>query len=118
MTALDRRILRPGLTLSLPTLVAVYADHHRGIPPAPVCPGCGHRFPNGDTTSECPTLAVVRPLLQRRRNEDPTAVSPLTPVQLSDLKREVRTPRRRAAQPAPEPELFDSTPYRRSGGLR
>src|SRR4051794_21083146 len=77
--ALDRRLLEAGLGVSVATLVQVFADHHPGIPVASVCPGCGYRYPDG--TSDCPTLATVRPLLLRRRSEDRDAVARLNPVQ-------------------------------------
>ena len=67
--ALDRRLVEAGLSVTVPTLVAVFADHHPGSPAASVCPGCGYRYPDGRT--DCPTLATVRPLLYRRRSEDP-----------------------------------------------
>ena len=112
--ALDRRLLESGLSVSVATLVRVFADHHPGSPAASVCPGCGYRYPEGQ--SDCPTLATVRPLLLRRRGEDRDAVARLTPDQFADLHHRVtarlRAAVRQAAQPAPcpnrvAPTLFD-----------
>ena len=81
--ALDRRLLDAGLAVTVATLVQVFADHHPGIPAASVCPGCGYRYP--DKVSDCPTNATVRPLLLRRRGEDPEAIARLNPDQYTDL---------------------------------
>src|ERR671939_1015549 len=81
--ALDRRLLDAGLSVSVATLVRVFADHHPGSPAASVCPGCGYRYPDG--VLDCPTNATVRPLLLRRRSEDRDAVARLTPMQFEDL---------------------------------
>ena len=81
--ALDRRLTEAGLGVTVSTLVAVFAEHHPGVPAASVCPGCGYPYPDG--VSDCPSNAVVRPLLARRRSEDTKAVSRLTPTQLADL---------------------------------
>ena len=119
MTKLDSRILRPGMGVTVSALVDVYKDHDRGI--APVCPGCGHQFPTGDDTSDCPTMAVVRPMLRLRYCEDREATGRLGPEQVKDLtriRRTTKTNRRKTVDPAPEPELFDTAPYRRTGGLR
>src|SRR3954451_11196777 len=75
-SALDRRLLDAGISLSVATLVQVFADHHPGSPAASCCPGCGYRYRDG--ASDCPTNATVRPLLLRRRGEDPAAVARLT----------------------------------------
>ena len=114
---LDRRLVEAGLAVTVATLVAVFADHHPGSPAASVCPGCGYRYPDGRT--DCPTLATVRPLLYRRRSEDPAAVASLCCVQFADLhhRTHTRTQRaavRQAASPVPGPNraapaLFD--PY-------
>src|SRR3989440_12739170 len=81
--ALDKRLTSAGLGVSVATLVAVFAEHHPGVPASSVCPGCGYPYPDGVT--DCPSNAVVRPLLARRRSEDTKAVSRLTPTQLADL---------------------------------
>jgi hypothetical protein len=81
--ALDRRLVEAGLAVSIPTLVAVFADHHPGTPAASVCPGCGYRYP--DKVTDCPTLATVRPVLYRRRGESPEALNRLSPDQFADL---------------------------------
>src|SRR6266568_2660546 len=109
--ALDRRLVEAGLGVTVATLVAVFAEHHPGVPAASVCPGCGYRYPDGVT--DCPSNAVARPLLKRRRNEDPNAVSRLTPDQLADLTsqkaaRSNRVAGTRAAQPPGQP--FEATP--------
>jgi hypothetical protein len=100
--ALDRRLLEAGLSVTVATLVHVFADHHPGSPAASVCPGCGYRYPEGVT--DCPTLATVRPLLLRRRGEDPTAVARLNAVQFEDLHRPNRTKITRAAHGTSEPQ--------------
>jgi hypothetical protein len=111
--ALDRRLLEAGLAVTVATLVQVFADHHPGTPAASVCPGCGYRYP--DNITDCPTNATVRPLLLKRRGEDPAAVNRLTGDQRADLHdrtiaRLVRAAVRQAAQP-PRPDrpasLFD-----------
>ena len=81
--ALDRRLLEAGIGVSVATLVQVFADHHPGNPAASVCPGCGYRYP--DQVLDCPTNAVVHPLLLRRCGEDRDAVASLSPVQFEDL---------------------------------
>jgi hypothetical protein len=82
--------------------VQVFADHHPGIPAASVCPGCGYRYPDG--VLNCPTNATVRPLLKRRRAEDPEAVARLTPEQFEDLLKSNANKVTRAAKRArPEP---------------
>jgi hypothetical protein len=114
--ALDVRLLESGMGVSVPLLVAVFADHHPGSPAASVCPGCGYRYPDGQTC--CPTLSTVRPLLWRRRHENPDAVAQLSPVQFADLHRTHTRPvratvRQPAIRPLPSPtratSLFDST---------
>jgi hypothetical protein len=100
--ALDRRLLEAGLSVSVATLVQVFADHHPGIPAASVCPGCGYRYPDG--TLDCPTNATVRPLLVRRRGEDREAVARLSPEQFEDLLKANHSKVTRAARRArPEP---------------
>jgi hypothetical protein len=102
---LDRRLTEAGMTVTVATLVAVFADHHPGSPAASVCPGCGYRYP--DKVGDCPTLATVRPLLRRRRGEDRQALAQLSPVQFADLHghtaRTLRAAARQSAQPTPEP---------------
>jgi hypothetical protein len=99
---LDRRLLEAGLSVSVATLVQVFADHHPGIPAASVCPGCGYRYP--DQVLDCPTNATVRPLLLRRRGEDRNAVDRLSPAQFEDLLKANASKVTRAARHArPEP---------------
>jgi hypothetical protein len=120
MTALDPRLRTAGLAVSVETLVAVFADHWRGIPAATVCRTCGYRLPDTDDRAECPTNRLVRPMLHRRRNENPSALHALTPDQRADLK--ARHPSALAyQQPTYQPAtngLFDINPVRRTGGLR
>ena len=114
--SLDRRLVEAGLTVTVATLVAIFADHHPGIPAASVCPGCGFRYT--DKTTACPTYATVQPLLYRRRNEDKQAVNRLSPDQYEDLhgRKSARTKRAAAQQtsqempPAPRviPNLFNA----------
>lgn len=81
---LDRRLLTAGLGVTVAQLVTLWADHTPAHLPVPVtCPGCGH--PYSDKSPLCPTAAVVRPLLRRRRHEVPGAIDALTPNQLADL---------------------------------
>jgi hypothetical protein len=111
---LDRRLLESGLSVSVATLVQVFADHHPGSPAATVCPGCGYRYPDG--VLDCPTNATVRPLLLRRRGEDRHALARLTADQYADLHDRITTRLQRAAvrqaaqPPRPDrraPTLFD-----------
>ncbi len=112
---LDRRFLEAGLSVSVATLVQVFADHHPGIPAASACPGCGYRYP--DQVRDCPTNATVRPLLLRRRGEDRQALARLNPVQFEDLlkanrSKVTRAATRRTAEPPTTPayratSLFD-----------
>jgi hypothetical protein len=115
--ALDRRLLESGLSVSVATLVQVFADHHPGSPAASVCPGCGYRYPDGQ--SDCPTNATVRPLLYRRRTEDRDAVAQLSTVQFEDLHKANRAKIARAAHRTTSaaatadyrpPSLFDLAP--------
>jgi hypothetical protein len=118
--AIDKRILDTGLTVTLPTLVAVFADHCRGIPATSVCPGCGHRFDPDDTLGDCPTNQVVRPLLRQRKTENLAALKPLNPTQMAELAVKPRPRPRPVPTQRSEPTagLFNVEPYRRKGGLR
>jgi hypothetical protein len=108
---LDRRLVEAGLGVSVATLVEVFADHYPGNPTAPVCPGCGYRYP--DQVTDCPTNATVRPVLYRRRGEARQALTALSPDQYADLHnlktaRINRTAIKQAAQPVGDaPALFD-----------
>jgi hypothetical protein len=113
--ALDRRLIESGLNVTLATLVQVFADHYPGNPAATVCPGCGYRYPDGAT--DCPTVVTIRPVLYRRRGEDPETVARLTPDQFADLHNRTKSRTERAAvrqaahkTPCPNrhaPTLFD-----------
>src|SRR5215472_11364591 len=81
--ALDRRLLEAGLSVSVATLVEVFADHYPGKPQPALCPSCGYRYP--DQVTDCPTNATVRAQLYKRRGEDPKALSRLTREQYVDL---------------------------------
>ncbi len=71
---LDQRLIEAGLTVTVYTLAAVFADHHPGIPSeGNLCPGCGFRY--SKTVMECPSMAVARPLLKKRYTEDSVAVA-------------------------------------------
>src|SRR5439155_20403381 len=97
--ALDRRLVEAGLGVSVATLVAVFAEHHPGVPAASVCPGCGFRYADGVT--DCPSNQVVRPLLYRRRAEDKQAITRLSPAQYDDLRnRKTARTNRNATVPA------------------
>ncbi len=80
---IDARLLNDGLSVSVAILVTVFIDHHPGYPMATVCPSCGFRYPEG--ALDCPTNSVVRPLLRRRRHEDPAALGRLSGDQRSEL---------------------------------
>ncbi|TDC37097.1 hypothetical protein [Micromonospora sp. KC213] len=82
---LDRRLVTAGLGVTVAQLVTLWADHTPARLPVPLtCPGCGH--PYSEKAPLCPTAAVVRPLLRRRRHEThPDVLAPLTPNQLLDL---------------------------------
>lgn len=108
--ALDSRLIEAGMGVTVATLVQVFADHHPGSPAASVCPGCGYRYPDGQ--SACPTLATVRPILRRRRNEDKDAVARLAPIQFADLHgtTNTRTTRATAVRQAAYPALLPDRP--------
>ena len=87
---LDKRITTAGMTVTVPTLVAVLVEHWPDSPADSTCPGCGYRYPTD--SFGCPTLATVRPMLYRRRYEDQRALSRLTYDQDAYLK-QGKTPR-------------------------
>jgi hypothetical protein len=112
--ALDRRLLAAGLGVSVPTLVAVFADHCRGIPATFTCGGCGHVFDNGDSMSDCPTNQVVRPLLQRRKSEHLRALAVLTPAQMAEFEVKPRHPNAtKLVELGEAVELFPANGHRR-----
>src|SRR6185312_1689463 len=106
--ALDVRLVKAGLGVSVDTLVTVFADHHPGEPAVSRCPACGYVYPDGVT--DCPTNVAVRPVLYRRRTENHRAVDRLTAIQFADLhnRKSARSNRaaaaRAAARPAPSPD--------------
>ncbi|WFE29649.1 hypothetical protein O7623_10870 [Solwaraspora sp. WMMD791] len=82
---LDPRLTTAGLTITVPTLIELWAAHTPADNPAPAtCPACGHTY--APDAPLCPTAATVRPLLRRRRNEvAPAAFGRLTVNQHEDL---------------------------------
>src|SRR4051812_19734747 len=85
MPTLDPRLTTAGLAITVPELVAVWADHCPANTPVPAtCPGCGHLYTAAHPL--CPSAAVVRPLLRRRRHQtNPIVFEPLTYNQHEDL---------------------------------
>jgi hypothetical protein len=83
--ALDSRLLEAALGVSMASLVQVFADHFPGQPRPELCPGCGYTYPEDTAKADCPSLAVAREVLYRRRGENPRALSRLTPDQRADL---------------------------------
>lgn len=83
--ALDRRLLVAGLGVDVSTLVDVFAEHFPGTPRPDTCPGCGYIYPEGAANADCPSLAVARQVLYRRRAEDPQALRRLSADQFADL---------------------------------
>ncbi|NUT23811.1 MAG: hypothetical protein HOV77_32000 [Hamadaea sp.] len=118
MTPVDPRLLTAGLAVTVATLIDVFADHFRGLPAAMVCPGCGHRFADNDTTGDCPTLAVVRPLLLRRHHENPNHTKRLPAEAFENLRLTKPKPLRANPSTRPQPpvtgDLFDVTAFRRT----
>jgi hypothetical protein len=82
---IDARLLSAGLALTVPNLVRLWADHTPPTKPVPGhCRTCGHAYDK--EKPYCPTAAVVRPLLRRRRHEaGPKALDRLTTNQADDL---------------------------------
>ncbi|GIF04693.1 hypothetical protein [Actinoplanes siamensis] len=81
---LDRRLVTGGMNLTITDLVAIWADHTPKQLPVPLtCPACGHQYSR--TAPLCPSAAVTRPLLRRRRYGNPAALDVLTDNQLQDL---------------------------------
>jgi len=107
--ALDSRLLSVGMDVTVTVLVAVFIDHFRGVSTVVTCPGCGHVY--GADERDCPTITVVRPLLAKRRHEDPTASGRLSYEQFTDLTTRDHTSRARRATPRPDrPGLFNLYP--------
>ena len=84
---LDPRLQTAGLTLTVADLVRLWADHTPPVRPVPGhCRACGHIYTHQGPL--CPTAAVVRRLLRRRRHEaGPDALALLTSHQVDDLLR-------------------------------
>ena len=94
MSPLDSRLVSAGSYLTIPLLVTLWGDHTPALLPVPLsCPTCRHRY--SAESPLCPTAAVVRPILRRRRYEGSRlqpgyrtanpALTALTPNQLQDL---------------------------------
>ena len=82
---LDQRLLTGGMNLTVTDLVAIWADHTpKSLPVPRACTTCGHRYSR--TAPLCPSAAVTRPLLRRRRyGINPAVLDALTDNQLQDL---------------------------------
>jgi hypothetical protein len=122
-SAVDRRVLDAGMSVTVATLVEVFADHYPGSPAVSACPSCGFRYP--DKVTDCPTNATVRPMLARRRREDWDAFNRLTGDQQENLigtqaKRVARQHKRveGAAQRPVTESLFATTDLTRRESLR
>ena len=83
--ALDKRLLEAGLGVSLATLIQVFVDHFPGWPLPDTCPGCGYPYPLDTARADCPSLAVARQVLYRRRGEDPGGLARLPADLYADL---------------------------------
>lgn len=83
----DTRLLHRATPLTVALLVRLWADHTPATRPVPGhCRTCGHIY--RENAPLCPTAAVVRPLLRRRRHEaGPRCLEPLTTHQVDDLLR-------------------------------
>jgi len=117
--AIDRRLTDAGMAVSVALLARVFADHHPGVPAATACPGCGFVYP--PQVHDCPTMRVVRPVLYRRRAEDPRAIARLTVHQHDDLHgrktyRKSRTPARDPLPTVDSPQLAIDLTAPTSGG--
>ena len=108
---LDDRLLHASLGVTVQLLVAVFIDHYPEPPTPSTCPGCGYEYAAGRL--DCPTSLAVRPLLYRRRNEDTTAMTRLSPDQMADLHGRRRTSSERFRSIPPDagsgPSLAEST---------
>lgn len=105
MTAtIDRRILAPGLRVTVADLVAVFVDHYRPDDAMTACTACRHRYSAAEPM--CPSMALAVPLLGRRRHEDPSAMPEWVRQALKEIK--VQAPRRPAPAPVADAELFDA----------
>lgn len=111
--ALDHRLLSAGLAVTVAQLTDVLWDHWPYDGPRETwdrCPGCGHIYT--EAAPECPTAAVARPLLARRRHEDIRSVEARftsadlsRPVAASCPVRTPERPRAAAATPASTPDV-------------
>lgn len=106
-TRLDQRIVAPGLRVTVADLVAVFVDHYRPDEAMTACTSCRHRYTAAEPL--CPSMAVVLPLLTRRRHEVPGAV----PQWVREAIKEIKIPSPRKPRPAPavDVELFNTAPY-------
>ncbi|MFI5910916.1 hypothetical protein [Dactylosporangium sp. NPDC051541] len=111
---LDRRLIEPGLALTVAALVDVWIDHFPGTPATELCPGCGYRYQVGEF--DCPSIATARPLLRRRHGQNPDEFARLTdalkayllkPKSVHPNRTTVRQPAALASCPDRGPDLFD-----------
>src|SRR5690606_8054902 len=105
---LDQRVLAPGLRVTVADLVAVFIDHYRPDEAMTACTACGHAYT--PTAPARPSMAVVGPLLTRRRHEAPAAVPERVRQVLKSYKSPA--PRRALSVVLADVELLDSAPYR------
>jgi hypothetical protein len=132
--AVDLRVITPSMSITVATLVTVWADHTPTGEPIPeTCRTCGHSYLTDGPL--CPTARIVRPLLQRRRHEARTAglLAQLTTHQEMDLiglgrlstdtafantrfNRLINAPV--AARDDHQEPLFPTNPTHRHGGTR
>jgi len=82
---LDPRLIHAGMSITTVQLARLWAEHTPPAKPVPLrCPTCGHAW--DETAPLCPTAAVVRPLLRKRRHEAGAhVIARLTDNQLDDL---------------------------------
>jgi hypothetical protein len=109
----DERLLAGGLTITVAELCAVYADHRpaAGVHGPATCSACGAVV---TPRLECPSRAMARALLSRRRYERPDEVPEWIRQELKAGA--PKLPRGRQAPGAectePDLELFAAEPFR------
>lgn len=114
---LDERLRSRGMAVTLPELVAILADHWAPAQPGSesCCPGCGHEYT--PEAPECPTAAVVRPLVAQRRWEGKPGT---VPWKQSELRRPAGGPSRAGSRSEPsgsDSPLFELAPVVRGATL-